>query len=97
MHKGDDLGSIEIYETAHLTGIPVETEYNPAMTVNSTYNLDITEEERETRWKDQLCSILKVDQWQLSEQEKQIALTGLKKYEFCFALSDEESLIQVRK
>ena len=64
------------------------TTINDDFTVNSTYNLSLSEPDRKLRWSE-LCKILKVDEWEVTAAEKLQALEKLREFEFVFALENE--------
>ena len=61
---------------------------NDSDSANSSYVLELTKAEREARWRE-LCRVLKVDEWEITSEEKEQAFLRLKEYEFVFALENE--------
>ena len=71
--------------------IPLKTECNSEpqnSQVDINLTLDITPEERESRW-DKLCKVLGVNKWNLTEEERNKILIELRQFEDVFALSTE--------
>ena len=89
INKGENIG--ELF-TNVLDTIPLEYEETglseDVMFANGTYNLKLTEEDQKERWKELLLT-LKVDEWKISNSEKEMALEQLKQYQFVFALKEE--------
>ena len=88
-NTGDELGLVD--QTPIKDQIQIELTAEPMdknLTVNSTYDLDLSESDRDLRWTE-LCKVLKVDTWEISEDQKQTALKALKEFEFVFALENE--------
>lgn len=89
IEKGSQIGHAEpvVANQLRLELTPMSEEA-AKFTVNSSYNLQMSSADRELRWQE-LCNILKVDNWKLSPEERQIALCKIKEYEFAFALENE--------
>ncbi|KAL5258187.1 hypothetical protein ACHWQZ_G012974 [Mnemiopsis leidyi] len=56
--------------------------------VNGSYNLSLTDDDRKLRWVE-ICKILRVNTWAITDEQKQIALNALKQFEFVFAMPNE--------
>ena len=91
--EGQKLGTLEYNDSKNCAHIPVdvicpETNTVNNVTVNRAYELPLTEEQRELRWQ-HLCTVLKLNEWEINEEQKHVALEKLREYEFCFALPNE--------
>ena len=93
--KGERIGHAEVYSAENQLQLEVEMveadqgrNDDQRLMVGSSYNLDLSDADRQLRWQE-LCRVLKVDEWMLAPDEKQKALEKLRKYEFLFALQNE--------
>ena len=87
---GDIVGTTDPSLSEQYPHIDINIAHGPDhnMSVNTTYNIKLSESDRELRWTN-LCTILKTDSWKISDSQKQVALEKFRQYEFVFALENE--------